>query len=76
MSACVAREGALRAGRHERALAQADAALLLSPNSTKAAFRRGQALQALGARVELTPLGNADGGGDSSEELVLLRAAF
>ena len=35
-----------------------------------------QALQALGARVTLTPLGNAEGGGDSSEELVLLRADF
>ena len=39
---------ALRAQRYEHALVQADAALALSPNSTKATFRRGQALQSLG----------------------------
>ena len=39
---------ALRAERHEQALAHSDAALSLAPNSTKALFRRGQALQGLG----------------------------
>lgn len=39
---------ALRAERHEQALAHSDAALILAPNSTKAQFRRGQALQSLG----------------------------
>ena len=43
---------ALKAKRFERALAQADAALSLSPNSTKGLFRRGQALQALGRMGE------------------------
>ena len=39
---------ALRKGDHAQALAQSDAALALSPTSSKALFRRGQALQALG----------------------------
>jgi tetratricopeptide (TPR) repeat protein len=39
---------ALKAQKYEQALAQADAALADVPSSTKAAFRRGQALQALG----------------------------
>jgi tetratricopeptide (TPR) repeat protein len=39
---------ALRAERHEQALVHSEAALALAPNSTKALFRRGQALHALG----------------------------
>jgi len=39
---------ALRGGKNDQALAQSDAALALDPKSTKALFRRGQALQALG----------------------------
>ena len=39
---------ALRAERHEQALEHSEAALALAPNSTKALYRRGQALRALG----------------------------
>ena len=42
----------LRATRHEGALAQCDAALELSPGSTKALFRRAQALGGLGRLTE------------------------
>ena len=43
---------ALKEGRHEQALIHSDAALAISPTSTKALFRRAQALQALGRREE------------------------
>ena len=43
---------ALRGGKNDQALAQSDAALALDPKSTKALFRRGQALQALGRLSE------------------------
>ena len=39
-------------GRHAEALAHADAALALSSNSTKAHYRKGQALRGLGRLAE------------------------
>ena len=43
---------ALRGARYEQALVHCDAALVLSPGSTKAVFRRGQALSQLGRLAE------------------------
>lgn len=43
---------ASRTGAHKEALALCDAALALSANSTKALYRRGQALEGLGFSVE------------------------
>ena len=39
-------------GRHTEALTHAEAALALSPDATKAHYRKGQALRGLGRRVE------------------------
>ena len=39
-------------GRHIEALAHAEAALVLSPDATKAHYRKGQALRGLGRRAE------------------------
>ena len=39
-------------GRHTEALAHAEAALVLSPDATKAHYRKGQALRGLGRRAE------------------------
>ena len=39
-------------GRHTEALAHAEAALVLSPDATKAHYRKGQALRGIGRRAE------------------------